>query len=144
MPLLPFDGQSPEAVLSQIPSSTSPSAPHYLIFFAPWCPDCLATQSAIEQRVPESNSTLVYVGERQQCVIFRSDSTDTPRADRRPARWKTPDNPFRKAPFNISKIPTIVRVEQGGEALHGSLESAPRLVEGELRDDAKFEQFVKA
>ncbi|GAA5930623.1 hypothetical protein JCM1841_006820 [Sporobolomyces salmonicolor] len=124
MPLLPFDGQSPEAVLSQIPSSTSPSAPHYLIFFAPWCPDCLATQSAIEQRVPESNSTLVYVGERQQ--------------------WKTPDNPFRKAPFNISKIPTIVRVEQGGEALHGSLESAPRLVEGELRDDAKFEQFVKA
>ncbi|GAA5868403.1 hypothetical protein JCM1840_006980 [Sporobolomyces johnsonii] len=124
MPLLPFEGQSPEAVLSQIPPSTSPSSPHYLIFFAPWCPDCLATQSAIEQRVPESNSTLVYVGERDQ--------------------WKTPENPFRKAPFNISKIPTIVRVEQGGESLQGSLESALRLVEGELRDETKFEQFVKA
>ncbi|GAA6019415.1 hypothetical protein JCM10207_001378 [Rhodosporidiobolus poonsookiae] len=132
MPLLfPSDPQSPQAVLSQVPSSASPSSPHYLVFFSslddttgkPWCPDCADVQGTVDKLVPEKQSTLVFVGSRQE--------------------WKTPDNPFRAAPFNVSKIPTIIRVEQGGDSLASSLESAPRLVEADLRDESKFSQFVQ-
>ncbi|BGP14563.1 hypothetical protein JCM10213_001912 [Rhodosporidiobolus nylandii] len=131
MPLLfPASPQSPGAILSQIPPSTSPSSPHFLVFFSsvdentgkPWCPDCADVQDEVERLVPERRSTLVFVGQRNE--------------------WKTPENPFRQAPFSISKIPTIIRVEQGGDSVANSLDSAPRLVEADLRDADKFKQFV--
>ncbi|GAA5884565.1 hypothetical protein JCM6882_005301 [Rhodosporidiobolus microsporus] len=132
MPLLfPDSPQSPQAVLSQIPSSTSSSSPHYLIFFSsldentgkPWCPDCADVQGEVEKLVPEKQSTLVFVGSRNE--------------------WKTPDNPFRQAPFNVSKIPTIIKVTEGGDAVTSSLDSAQRLIEADLRDPAKFQAFVQ-
>ncbi|GAA5967196.1 hypothetical protein JCM11641_000474 [Rhodosporidiobolus odoratus] len=131
MPLLfPTDGQSPEAVLSQVPSSTSSSSPHYLVFFSsidestgkPWCPDCEEVQGQVEKLVPEKQSTLVFVGSRDE--------------------WKSPDNAFRSAPFNVSKIPTVIKLTESGDSLTGSLDSAPRLIEAELRDPTKFQQFV--
>ncbi|GAA5877870.1 hypothetical protein JCM16303_000267 [Sporobolomyces ruberrimus] len=132
MPLLfPSSGQSPESVLSSIPSSTSSSSPHYLVFLSSvdpssgqmWCGDCRDTQSTIEQLVPDNQSQLVFVGEKQE--------------------WKSPDSPWRKAPFNLKAIPTIIKVEESSkDSLQSSIESAPRLVEGDLRDESKFKQFV--
>ncbi|GAA5905551.1 uncharacterized protein JCM6883_005366 [Sporobolomyces salmoneus] len=130
MPLLfPSATQTPESVLSAIPSSTSSSSPHYLIFVSSidpssgrmWCGDCRDTQQSIEKLVPDTQSQLVFVGERQE--------------------WKSPDSPWRKAPFNLSAIPTIIKVEQA-DSLQSSIESAPRLVEGDLRDESKFKSFV--
>ncbi|GAA5868648.1 hypothetical protein JCM8547_003767 [Rhodosporidiobolus lusitaniae] len=131
MPLLfPSCPQSPSSILSQIPSSTSPSSPHFLIFFSnpdeatgkPWCPDCADVQEAVETIVPEKQSTLVFVGSRQE--------------------WKTPENPFRKAPFNVNNIPTIIKVTESGEGLKNLLDSAPHLVEADLRDNDKLKSFV--
>ncbi|GAA6037918.1 hypothetical protein JCM8097_009490 [Rhodosporidiobolus ruineniae] len=132
MPLLfPGNPQSPESVLSQT-KDASPDKPHYLVFFSspdentgkPWCPDCADVQEDVGRLVPEKQSTLVFVGSREE--------------------WRKPDNPFRAAPYNVNKIPTIIKVTQGGgDAAANSLESAPRLIETELRDRSKFEAFVK-
>ncbi|POY72642.1 hypothetical protein BMF94_4470 [Rhodotorula taiwanensis] len=154
MPLLfPDSLQSPQAVLDQA-KNASRDKPHYLVFFAsvdpqtgkPWCPDCSEVQSEVERLIPEQNSTLVFVGDRTE--------------------WKKPENAFRQKPFNISKIPTIIRVEGSAdnvaaeaslfplrsrlvpradiwEYTTGQLDSAPRLIESELRDRSKFEQFVQ-
>lgn len=71
--LPPGDLYSPESILAQVPSTASPSSPHFLIFFAspddsgkPWCPDCSEVQSEVDRYVPEMSSTLVYVGDRTQ------------------------------------------------------------------------------
>ncbi|GAA6052395.1 hypothetical protein JCM3770_000221 [Rhodotorula araucariae] len=131
MPLLPpGDLADPHAILRQVPATASPSAPHYLVLFAsvdpntgkPWCPDCSEVQGEVERFIPDSKSTLVFVGDRDQ--------------------WRDPNNRWRQAPFNVNRIPTIIRVEQGGDAVANSLDSAPRLIESELRDRTKFEQFV--
>ncbi|BGP23489.1 thioredoxin-like protein 5 [Rhodotorula toruloides] len=130
MPLLFPDAQiTPQTVLEQANKASS-SSPHFLIFFAsidpntgkPWCPDCSEVQSEVDRLVPENRSTLVFVGDRTE--------------------WKKPNNPWRSAPFNISRIPTIIRVEQGGDQVASSLDNAPRLIESELRDPTKFQQFV--
>ncbi|GAA5936707.1 hypothetical protein JCM3775_000174 [Rhodotorula graminis] len=126
--LPPGDLYSPESILAQIPSTASPSSPHFLIFFAspddsgkPWCPDCSDVQSQVDRFIPTGvSSTLVHVGDR--------------------AQWK--ESKFRQAPFNVTRIPTIIRVEQGGDSVSSSLESAPRLVESDLRSEDKFKQFV--
>ncbi|BGP38601.1 hypothetical protein JCM10450v2_002550 [Rhodotorula kratochvilovae] len=131
MPLLPpGDLSDPQSILGQVPASTSPSAPHFLVLFAsvdpntgkPWCPDCADVQGEVERLIPDNKSTLVFVGDRTE--------------------WRDPNNKFRQPPFSIDRIPTIIRIEQGGDAVANSLDSAPRLVESELRDHAKFEQFV--
>ncbi|GAA6013717.1 hypothetical protein JCM8202_000787 [Rhodotorula sphaerocarpa] len=131
MPLLfPDSSQNPQAVLAQA-SNASREQPHFLVFFAsvdpqtgkPWCPDCSEVQSEVDRLVPEKSSTLVFVGDRDE--------------------WKKPENAFRQRPFNISKIPTIIRIQGSADNVAAELDSAPRLVESELRDKSKFEQFVK-
>ncbi|GAA5938573.1 uncharacterized protein JCM15063_005359 [Sporobolomyces koalae] len=134
MPLLfPESQQTPESVLKSIPESTSAAKPHFLVFLSSvdpatgemWCPDCRNPQQLIEQIVPEQASQLVFVGDRTS--------------------WKSPDSPWRKAPFHLSAIPTVIKVEQSPnsqDSLESSLKSGPRLIEGDLMDEAKFKQFV--
>ncbi|PRQ73140.1 hypothetical protein AAT19DRAFT_15893 [Rhodotorula toruloides] len=128
MPLLFPDTQvTPQTVLQQANKASS-SNPHFLIFFAsidpatgkPWCPDCSEVQSEVDRLVPESRSTLVFVGDRTE--------------------WKKPDNPWRNAPFNISRIPTIIRVEQGGDQVANSVR--PRLPPPRFRCQADFLPFT--
>lgn len=75
MPLLfPSAAQTPESVLGSIPASTSSASPHYLVFLSSvdpssgqmWCGDCRDTQQSIEQLVPDNQSQLVFVGEKQE------------------------------------------------------------------------------
>ncbi|KAM0788351.1 hypothetical protein ACM66B_001492 [Microbotryomycetes sp. NB124-2] len=132
MVLLPPSSQSPESVLDAVPPSTSSSNPHFLILFASvdpqtgqsWCPDCRDVEPAIEKHVPQQRSTLVYVGQRNE--------------------WKTPDNAYRKA-FGISAVPTIIRLESGDKAnLTSQISSAQKLVEGEILDESRLKEFLKA
>ena len=65
---------SPASATSVIPNSTSPSKPYFLIFFASvdeqtgksWCPDCVRVEKTISELVPESRSSLIYVGQRSE------------------------------------------------------------------------------
>lgn len=141
MPLLfPSSGQSPESVLSSIPSSTSSSSPHYLVFLSSvdpssgqmWCGDCRDTQSTIEQLVPDNQSQLVFVGEKQESVSFPFPSPISAPFlySRFPSRnrWKSPDSPWRKAPFNLKAIPTIIKVEESSkDSLQSSVSLSPAL-----------------
>ncbi|GAA6003107.1 uncharacterized protein JCM10292_002866 [Rhodotorula paludigena] len=128
MPLLfPSDPQDPQALLNRAKSA---SGPHFLVFFSsldestgkPWCPDCSDVQASVDEIVPQDKSTLVFVGSREE--------------------WRDPNNKFRQPPFKVDRIPTIIRVEGGEANVASSLDSAPRLIESELRDPSKLKQFV--
>ncbi|KAI6012403.1 hypothetical protein F5J12DRAFT_718288 [Pisolithus orientalis] len=71
----------------------------FLVFFSSrvdgklWCPDCAAVENLINETfAPESSpfAVLVYVGQK--------------------AEWKSQDNIFRKDPWCLTAIPTIVRL----------------------------------
>ncbi|KAK4051879.1 hypothetical protein OIV83_002584 [Microbotryomycetes sp. JL201] len=171
MVLLPPTDVTPESVLEAVPPNTSSSKPHFLIFFASvdpdtgksWCPDCRDVEPTIEQHVPDTVSTLVYVGQRNElsdhssyiytdaapqrggqeaphnCVKNRADTVAG-----HICRWKHPDNAFRKA-FGISAVPTILRLESSDKSsLMSQLSSAPRLVERDILDQQKLQQFLKS
>lgn len=63
---------SPSAVSSYLQSTASASKPHYLILFAspdkesavPWCPDCVAATSILDDALRDQDATLVFVGDK--------------------------------------------------------------------------------
>ncbi|KAH7910441.1 hypothetical protein BJ138DRAFT_1152884 [Hygrophoropsis aurantiaca] len=94
----------------------------YLIFYSSridgklWCPDCVAIENKVQEIFGgESNSAVVvYVGQK--------------------AEYRDPANPFRGEPWNISSIPTIIRLQDGKED--------GRLEERDLRDLDRLLPFV--
>ncbi|OCH89557.1 hypothetical protein OBBRIDRAFT_813135 [Obba rivulosa] len=94
----------------------------FLIFYSSrdesgklWCPDCVAVENLVQEVFgPEGGPSglIVYVGQRSE--------------------WKTPNNPFRGAPWNVNAIPTVIRIRDGA-----------RLVETEIaRELASFVKSV--
>ncbi|KAI9056990.1 hypothetical protein FKP32DRAFT_1584431, partial [Trametes sanguinea] len=78
-----------------------------------WCPDCVAVEEVVRATFgpPDGPSgVIVYVGQKPV--------------------WKTPSNPFRAGPWNVSSIPTVIRTRDGA-----------RLVEGEISD--RLPAFVR-
>lgn len=72
-----------------------------------WCPDCRDVQEQVQKTFETSDgpsALIVYVGDKTE--------------------WKSPSNIFRGEPWNLSSIPTIVR-------LHNGVEDA-RLVERDI------------
>ncbi|GAA6061894.1 hypothetical protein JCM10212_004712 [Sporobolomyces blumeae] len=127
--------QTPQSILSSVPASTSPSSPHFLVFLSSvdpstgkmWCGDCRDVEQVVDKVVPQGDqSQLVFVGER--------------------AEWKDSNSPWRQPPFNLSAIPTIVKVtaSPAASSLDSHIESAPRLVENEMKDEAKLKAFVES
>ncbi|TFK30947.1 hypothetical protein FA15DRAFT_699361 [Coprinopsis marcescibilis] len=88
----------------------------FLIFYSSvvngemWCPDCRAVDSLIQETFGPDGPTalIVYTGTRQQ--------------------WKTPANIFRQEPWNITGVPSVVRVKDG-ERLVESQVTQERLAE---------------
>ncbi|KAI6047870.1 hypothetical protein EDC04DRAFT_2556120 [Pisolithus marmoratus] len=71
----------------------------FLIFFSSrvdgrmWCPDCVAVERLVNETFAPASSpsaVLVYVGKK--------------------AEWKSQDNAFRKDPWYLTAIPTIVKL----------------------------------
>ncbi|KAL1746924.1 hypothetical protein HDZ31DRAFT_80857 [Schizophyllum fasciatum] len=94
--------------------ATLTAAPEeYLVFYSSvvdgkmWCPDC----RDVEGRV---NAAFVGGKAPSALIVFVGD---------RPS-WKSPDNVYRKAPFNIKGVPTLLKLKDGKEVA--------RLVEGEI------------
>ncbi|KIJ66206.1 hypothetical protein HYDPIDRAFT_109190 [Hydnomerulius pinastri MD-312] len=98
-----------------------------LIFFssripetgALWCPDCVAVENLINNTFGSEQSpsaVLVYVGQKPE--------------------WKTPDNVFRKEPWNLTAIPTIIRLDEAGEEIG-------RLVDGQNSISEEVSSFIQ-
>jgi len=99
----------------------------FLIFFSSrlpesnllWCPDCLAVEDLIRntfscERGP--SAVLVYVGQKSE--------------------WKTPDNIFRKEPWKVEVIPTIIKLDKAGKEIG-------RLVDGQNSISEELPSFVQ-
>lgn len=83
-----------------------------------WCPDCVAVDPLIQEIFSGSETPaalLVYVGDR--------------------AQWKSRDNKYRQAPYNVTGVPTIVKTKEG--------HPTERLVESQIQKDRLLE-FVKS
>ncbi|KXN88834.1 Thioredoxin-like protein Clot [Leucoagaricus sp. SymC.cos] len=72
----------------------------YLIFYSSpvhgvmWCPDCLAVDSLVKETFSKEtapDALIVYVGDKPQ--------------------WRAESNPYRKEPWSLQSIPTIVKLE---------------------------------
>ncbi|KAH6917027.1 hypothetical protein BKA70DRAFT_1417804 [Coprinopsis sp. MPI-PUGE-AT-0042] len=116
MPLYVADGSIDPLTLQTVPE-------RYVIFYASemggkmWCPDCVNVKPLIDEVLsgPDSPCALVvFVGTREQ--------------------WKTPDNIWRQAPWNVTGVPTVVKIKDG--------HPAERLVESQIQRD-RFLEFVK-
>ncbi|KAK7465468.1 hypothetical protein VKT23_005445 [Stygiomarasmius scandens] len=102
--------------------SPAQASESFLVFYSSvvdgklWCPDCQDVEEIVKKTFePEDapSAVIVYVGDRNT--------------------WKSPSNSFRKAPWSLSSIPTIVKMRDGKEEA--------RLVEGEILN--QLEGFVK-
>lgn len=76
----------------------------YLIFYSSpvhgelWCPDCRDVESLVEDTFTKEgapDALIVHVGDRSQ--------------------WKAESNLYRKEPWYLKSIPTIVKLEDGKE-----------------------------
>ncbi|KAG6332070.1 hypothetical protein ID866_7024, partial [Astraeus odoratus] len=97
----------------------------FLVFFSSrldgklWCPDCVAVERLINQTFTAKESPpalLVYVGQRDE--------------------WRSKDNIFRGAPWHLTAIPTIIKLNEAGDEID-------RLVENDVQDPGKFALFVR-
>jgi len=99
----------------------------FLIFFSsrlaesnlPWCPDCVAVEDLVRKTFGSErgpSAVLVYVGQISE--------------------WKTPDNIFRKEPWKVRAIPTIIKLDKAGEEI-------ARLVDGQNSISEELSSFVQ-
>ncbi|WVW87044.1 hypothetical protein I302_109100 [Kwoniella bestiolae CBS 10118] len=104
-------------------NSTDSPAVSYLVFYSNvvngqmWCPDCRDVESTIKETfdAPDKPKAIIYwVGDRPE--------------------WRTPKNKAR-VDWDVQSIPTILRIENGKETA--------RLVESEILDKQKLDQFLK-
>ncbi|KAM0755585.1 hypothetical protein T439DRAFT_320285 [Meredithblackwellia eburnea MCA 4105] len=129
MPLLfsSIPEQNPEQVLATLPKGPEE---HYLLFSSsleergrPWCRDCEAAQGPLAAVIPDNASSIVYVGDRET--------------------WNKPENPWKQAPFNIERIPTILKLKGEG-SIEDKITRANRLVEAEILEGSILRAFIKS
>ncbi|KAJ4250963.1 hypothetical protein NW762_011613 [Fusarium torreyae] len=103
-------------------ANTPPTATddvHYVVYIAsgdpPWCPDSRAALPVLKRVFSDASAPtahIVRVGAREE--------------------WKgKPDNKYRKAPYNIQGVPTVVKVKNGKEL--GRLDDKKSQNESDLR-----------
>ncbi|CED82559.1 Uncharacterized conserved protein [Phaffia rhodozyma] len=113
------------SVLSK--SASSPEENFFIIFFSDydevkknlWCPDCVEAIPLVEsyqKSSPKHNLEIQYVGDRSS--------------------WRSSDSVFRKNPYNLTCIPTIIKYVNGKEV--------DRLPEPGLLNPTKFNSFVSS
>ncbi|KAM0790685.1 hypothetical protein ACM66B_004543 [Microbotryomycetes sp. NB124-2] len=112
-------------VLAVYTASARWSAPAQarLIVDMPGHRDCENAQPYISNYIKPLESTTIYVGSRDE--------------------WNKPDNTWRQAPFNVERVPTVLKVEPV-EHVEAStkIQHASRIVEGDILDDHKMRMFA--
>ncbi|GKT50387.1 thiosulfate sulfurtransferase RDL2, mitochondrial [Colletotrichum spaethianum] len=110
------------AVAETLKAEASEAKPAYLVVYAShrngrsWCGDCTAAEPYIEKKFGGDDNTVrvVYAG--------------------LPEEWRTKENPWRQAPFNVTNLPTLIKVS--GE------KKWEKLVEADVYDQKKLDSFV--
>ncbi|KAE9967311.1 hypothetical protein EG328_008286 [Venturia inaequalis] len=128
------------------------SAPHpkFLVVYASpreadglsWCGDCRRAGPLIEKAFAEK---MGLEGRGSVRVVMAGSESE----------WRTPTNPYRKSPFLLTALPTIIKVtehaDEGNCCVDGQCgidEEAEetvwtRLVEGDCCDEGKLEGFLR-
>ncbi|KAL1614738.1 hypothetical protein SLS54_009495 [Diplodia seriata] len=83
-----------------------------------WCGDCVAAEPLVERKFGDK------YGEEKCWVVWVGDK----------AEWRTPENVWRKAPFEVTHLPTLVKVTPEGKW--------EKLVEGDVYNQRKLDAFV--
>ncbi|KAG1754968.1 uncharacterized protein EDB91DRAFT_1096421 [Suillus paluster] len=92
------------------PKDLEHTTEQFLIFYSSringqlWCPDCVEVDRTIQDTFgPEHgpSAVIVYVGQKPE--------------------WKTPSNVFRGEPWQITSVPTVIKVK--GSEVAGRLDS---------------------
>ncbi|KAF4827133.1 Thioredoxin-like protein Clot [Colletotrichum tropicale] len=110
------------AVAAALKAEASEDKPAYLVVYAShrngksWCPDCTAAEPYIEKKFAGDEGTVrvVYAG--------------------LPEEWRTKENPWRQEPFNVTNLPTLIKVS--GE------KKWEKLVEADVYNQKKLDAFV--
>ncbi|KAF4785958.1 hypothetical protein HER10_EVM0011892 [Colletotrichum scovillei] len=110
------------AVAAALVAEASESKPAFLVVYAShrngrsWCGDCTAAEPYIEKKFGGGEQTVrvVYAG--------------------LPDEWRTKENPWRQAPFNVTNLPTLIKVS--GD------KKWEKLVEADVYDQKKLDAFV--
>ncbi|KAK1593347.1 uncharacterized protein LY79DRAFT_514688 [Colletotrichum navitas] len=110
------------AIAESLKAEASAAKPAYLVVYAShrngrsWCGDCTAAEPYIEKKFGGNELTVrvVYAG--------------------LPEEWRTKENPWRQAPFNVTNLPTLIKVS--GE------KKWEKLVEADVYDQEKLDAFV--
>ncbi|SCZ89157.1 BZ3500_MvSof-1268-A1-R1_Chr1-1g00995 [Microbotryum saponariae] len=135
MSLFPPPTQDAASVLASLPLD---SKRHMLVFLAsheergrPWCRDCEAAEPLIVKYLDEKNSTVIWVGSREE--------------------WTKPDNVWRQKPWNVQRVPTLIKIEastsanvtgQESPSIEDRISNAPHLVEADILEGSKLRGFV--
>ncbi|EZG68559.1 putative thioredoxin domain protein [Gregarina niphandrodes] len=83
-----------------------------------WCPDCVELEERVCQAASKRPAKLVQVS-----------------VGDRPT-WKDPECSYRKAPFNLTEIPTLVQYDTEGHEVK-------RLVCDDIKNESKLQQFFE-
>jgi hypothetical protein len=83
-----------------------------------WCGDCRDAEPFVNAKFGESGetATVVYAGLKPEYVsldFFPSLSFERSSSDGE-NRWKSPDNAWRREPFLVRALPTIIKVTADG------------------------------
>ncbi|KAK2625987.1 hypothetical protein QTJ16_004249 [Diplocarpon rosae] len=111
------------AVEAFLESSATASRPSFLVVYASrgadgqsWCGDCRDAEPVVNSKFADGEAVvkIVYAGQRDE--------------------WRSAENPWRRAPFSITNLPTLVKVAGDGRW--------ERLVEADVANQEKLDAFV--
>ncbi|KAJ9150281.1 hypothetical protein NKR23_g3691 [Pleurostoma richardsiae] len=120
MPLQPSNVAPASLAQRLVQDAASTQKPTFLVVYASltkgrsWCGDCRKAEPFLEKKFAEKDAEVVYAGEPQE--------------------WRKPDNPWRQAPFNVTNLPTLLKVTANGK-WH-------KLVEADVYNQRKLDDFV--
>ncbi|PBP15698.1 hypothetical protein BUE80_DR013420 [Diplocarpon rosae] len=120
---LQVSSEPASAVEAWLESSATASKPSFLVVYASlgaddqsWCGDCRDAEPFVNSKFAESKEVvkIVYAGQRDE--------------------WRSAENQWRRAPFSITNLPTLVKVAGDGKW--------ERLVEADVANQKKLDAFV--
>ncbi|KAL8283242.1 hypothetical protein RQP46_006020 [Phenoliferia psychrophenolica] len=126
MPLLFTPPQTGASVLAGIPHTADA---YFLVFSAslgergrPW--DCENVLGPLAVALKDREASTIYVGNRDE--------------------WNAESNPFRQAPFNVERVPTVLRLPGDWKGtVEERVASASRIVEADILEGSKLRAFLK-
>ncbi|KAF6845206.1 thioredoxin-like protein 5 [Colletotrichum musicola] len=122
MPVITTKDSAPAVAAALKAEASETGKPAYLVVYAShrngrsWCGDCTAAEPYIEKKFGGDAETVrvVYAG--------------------LPDEWRTKDNAWRQAPFNVTNLPTLIKVSGNNKW--------EKLVEADVYDQNKLDAFV--